>query len=56
MNEDDSKKMFSILGDSINRALRGEFDPQRGGLKLTLNPETGERELFYVKPVPGPKN
>lgn len=51
MNDEDRKKMFSYLTNEFARALSGEFDPERGGLKLVFNLEKNEHEMIYIAPV-----
>lgn len=52
MNDDDRKKMFSWITHGVMKALSGEFDPKKGGLRVKRIDENGSAELEYVPPLP----
>ena len=53
MDDNDRDRMFALLKQGFNKALSGEFDPEKGCLKLVKNLETGENQMIYIPPASG---
>jgi len=52
MSKEDRERMFSLLSNGVIKALSGEFDPKKGGLRVKRIDENGSAELEYVPPLP----
>lgn len=52
MSEEDRKRMFALIQSGVTKALNGEFDPKKGGLRIKRIDENGSAELEYVPPLP----